>query len=172
MGDFLFLFRFERHGACALALFQNLFVAREDIVGQLRLLVAARLCLFLDAGYTAINGFEVFYLKLHVDNLLVAHGIDRTIDVYDIIIVEAAEDMDNRVRLADIRQELVAQTFALACPFHETGDINDFDRRRDDAFGMYQFGEAVQPFVGDGDDTHVRFDSTKRKVCGLRFRIG
>ena len=39
--------------------------------------------------------------------------------------------MENRIALADVREKLVAQAFALRRAFDETGDIGKLDRRTD-----------------------------------------
>ena len=48
--------------------------------------------------------------------------------------VEAAHDVHDRVRLADVREELVAQALALRRARHEAGDVDELDRRREDLF--------------------------------------
>ena len=68
--------------------------------------------------------------------------------------------------------EFVSQSFALACPFHQSRNIDDFDRRGDDTLRVHQLGELVQPFIGNGDDAHIRFDGAERKVCRLGFGVG
>ena len=45
----------------------------------------------------------------------------------DVGILEAADDMDDRVGLADVGEELVAESFALSRAFHEPADVDDLD---------------------------------------------
>ena len=89
----------------------------------------------------------------------------------DIIIVEATKNVDNGICFADVGQELVAQPFALGSALDESGDVHDFHRRRDDALRVNQFREPVEPFVGYGDNAHVRFDGAEREVGRLSLSV-
>ena len=79
--------------------------------------------------------------------------------------------MDDRVRIPDVAQKLIAQPFALAGTFYQTGNIHDFDGIRQYPLGLYQFGQFAEPLVRHGDHPDIRFDGTKREVCRLRLRI-
>ena len=48
----------------------------------------------------------------------------------DIVILKAADDMDDGVALSDICKKLVAETLALRSSLDETRDVNELDRRR------------------------------------------
>ena len=50
----------------------------------------------------------------------------------DVLVLEAADDLDDGVHFADVGQELVAEAFALARALDEAGDVDELDRRRDD----------------------------------------
>ena len=52
----------------------------------------------------------------------------------DVIIFEAADDLDDCVDFADVGEELVSETFAGACSSDETCDVNELDGCRDDTF--------------------------------------
>ena len=45
--------------------------------------------------------------------------------MYDIRIFEAADDVEDRVGLADVRQKLVAQSLSFRCAANEAGDVDD-----------------------------------------------
>ena len=81
----------------------------------------------------ALDGLEVTQLQLQVDDFLVAHGIYCSVNVGHVVVVEAAQHMDNGVSLTDIAQELVAQALATAGTLDQTGDIDDLDRGGHDA---------------------------------------
>ena len=89
----------------------------------------------------------------------------------DIVVVEAAEHVDDGVAVANIGEELVAETLAFGGAFDETGDVDNLDGGGYDggrAFNLDEFGEA---FVGDGDDADVGFDGAEREVGGLGFSV-
>ena len=82
----------------------------------------------------------------------------------DILIFEASQHVDDGISLADVAEKLVAQTFALACTFHQSGDVYNLAGGRHDASRMYYLGKFSESFVGHGDDAHVRFYCTKGEV--------
>ena len=59
-------------------------------------------------------------------------GSGAAVDVHDVLVVEAAHHVDDRVGLADVAEELVAEALALGGALHEAGDVDELDRRRDD----------------------------------------
>src|SRR5438445_401072 len=79
-------------------------------------------------------------------------------DVDDVLVLEAAHDLDDRVDLADVLEELVAEPLALGRALDEAGDVHELDRRRDDALGLRELRERLEPGVGDRDDADVRLD--------------
>jgi hypothetical protein len=72
----------------------------------------------------------------------------------------------SEIGFADMRQELVAQPFALARPRHQARNVDELDDGRDDAFGLHDRGELVQARVGQFDDADVRLDRAE----GIVFR--
>ena len=132
---------------------------------MLGLFVAACLGLFLHFGDATFDGFEVFDLEFGVDDFFIAHRVYLAIYMHDVVVVEAAQDMENCIGFADIGQEFVTQPFALAGTFHQAGDVDDFDGCRDHSLRMFNFRQFVQTLVGNGNYTNVRFDRTEREVC-------
>src|SRR6185312_17183519 len=80
--------------------------------------------------------------------------------------------MGNRVDLADVREELVAETFALGCTCNEPRNVDELDRGRHDLLRPRNRGELLEPRVGHCDDADVWIDRAKRIVfrCDLRAR--
>ena len=153
------------------ALEQGFAVGHEYFVFDLGIFIAADLCNFLHALNAVFNGFKVFQLQLGVNDFLVAHGVNATVYVYHVTVVEAAEHVDDGIGFADVTQELVAQPFAFRSAFHKSGDVDNFDRGGDDASGVYQFGQFGQSFIGHRNYAHVGFDGAKGKVCRLCLGI-
>ena len=171
MSNLLFVFRFESDGAGGFALFQCILVLNEYVISLFCSLVATGLSLFLYFLDAAFDGFQVFQLKFVVDDLFVSDGVYASVYMSHVVIVEAAEYMDDCVCFADIGEEFVSQPFAFACTFHQSGDVYDFYSRGDNPLGMYQFCQCVQTFVGNGDYAYIRFDCTEGEVCRLRFCV-
>ena len=88
----------------------------------------------------------------------------------DIVILEASQDMDDGVHLADVGVELVAEALAFRCPAHEAGNVDEGDARRDDLLRPGDRGDLLQPRVRDGDLSGVGFYGAEGIVGGLRRR--
>ena len=58
--------------------------------------------------------------------------VDVAGDVDDFGVMEAADHVQDRVGLADVREELVAQAFALAGAFDDAGDVDELHGGGDD----------------------------------------
>ena len=92
--------------------------------------------------------------------------------MYNIGILEAAKHVDDRVGLADIGEELVAQPLTLAGAAHEPGDVYDLHRRRDDALWVDDVGEGIEPLIRHGDRAEVGLNGAEGEVGRLRLGIG
>ena len=90
----------------------------------------------------------------------------------DVVVIEAAQHVQDSIRLTDVGQELIPQPFALARALHQTSDVDDLDGRGDDALGLDDLGQLRQALIGDGDDPDVGLDGAEGEVSGLRLRVG
>jgi hypothetical protein len=104
-------------------------------------------------------------LELVVDNLFVTHVVNRSVNVSDVVIVKATEYVQDSICLANVRKELVAETFALRCAFDQTCDVNDFDGSRNDRTRLAHLNKTCQSVVRHGDDAYVRLDCAEWEVC-------
>ena len=73
----------------------------------------------------------------------------------DIAILEAADDLDDRIDLADGREELVAETFALAGAADQAGNVYEFDLSLDFLRGLCNRGDLVEPSVRHSDPADI-----------------
>jgi hypothetical protein len=80
--------------------------------------------------------------------------------------------MNDNSDLANVREELVAQSLSLRRPLYEPGDVHEFHDGRYDLLRGNELGNALQPTIGHADNSDVRFDRTERIVGGLRRRGG
>src|SRR5207302_9708834 len=65
--------------------------------------------------------------ELARDDVVVAYGVDRSHHVHYVGVFEAADHVHDRVDLADVRQELVAEDFRLRGATHQSADVDDLD---------------------------------------------
>src|SRR3546814_8445137 len=80
-------------------------VCSSDLLG---LLVAAR-CLLLKGRDALFQAFEIGQQQLGLDRLGIGDRVDPVLDMLDVVILETAQDVDDRVNLTDVAEELVAQ---------------------------------------------------------------
>ncbi len=90
----------------------------------------------------------------------------------DVLVVVGADDVEDRVGLADVPEELVAEPLALAGTLHEPRDVVEGDRVRDDVARADHGGDLGEPLVLDRHDRDVRLDRGERVVGCLRPRPG
>jgi len=121
-------------------------------------------CLFnrgqIGQGEFGVNDFDVVqraHFARHVDNVVVG---------------KTAHHMDHRIGLADVGEELVAQSFALAGPCDETGDVHEFDNGVLDLLRFDDLGQGFQPRIRHFDDAHIGLDGAERIVLRRDTRFG
>ena len=78
-----------------------------------------------------LDGGEVGERQLGVDRLDVGDGIHLAGDMHDVVVLEAAHHVRDRIGLADVGEELVAEALALGRARDESGDVDELDRRRE-----------------------------------------
>ncbi|EGJ77201.1 putative GTP-dependent nucleic acid-binding protein EngD [Streptomyces sp. Tu6071] len=122
--------------------------------------------LLREAREDLLDRLEVGEDQLGVDRLDVVLRGDLAVDVHDVVVLEGADHLADRVRLADVREELVAQSLALARAAHDAGDVDEVHRRGEDTGRTEQLGELRQPGVRHAHDAHVRLDRREGVVRG------
>ena len=86
--------------------------------------------------------------------------------------VNDPDHLADRVGLADVAEELVAQPLALRGAADQPGDVDEPHGGRDDPRRVVQLGQLGEPRVGHPDDAHVRLDGRERVVGSQRARPG
>ncbi len=99
-------------------------------------------------------------------------GSHAALHVDDVVVVKAADHVDDGVRLPDVGQKLVAQALALGGALHQTGDVHELDDRRGLLLGLVNFRQLVQPGVGHRHHAHVGVDGAEGIVGRLRAGVG
>ena len=102
-----------------------------------------------------LHGAQIGQHQLGGDHLDVAHRIDRPGHVVHVVILETAHDLDDRVHLADVGEELITQPFPLARPLHQPGDIHKLNRGRHHLARVRKLAQPCQARVGHGHDALV-----------------
>ena len=125
-----------------------------------------------DAVEAALGLIEVGEDELGLDRLDVAQRVDAPLGVHDVGILVDAHDVDDRVGLADVGQELVAQPLAAVRARDQAGDVVEGDRVGHDLGRLDRGGDLVEAFVDDRDDGDVGLDRRERVVGRLRGHAG
>ena len=163
----------EKHldpGAGQLAAVQVLLERGEKVHLMLKLLITLQgLRGFF---HPALHHLQVRHHQLHVDDVDVPPGVRAALHVNDVLVVKAADHVDDGVGLPDVGQELVAQALALAGALHQSGDVHEFDDRRGLLIRLIHLRQLVQPVVGHGHHAHVGVDGAEGIVGALRAGVG
>lgn len=124
-------------------------------------------------GETCLNTLEIGEAKLGIYSLDVALGSGRGLVVaQDVAIFEGADDVDNGVAFADIRQEFVAEAFAGAGTLDESGDVGKFNGSGDNFVGVIHIRKHLQALIGHRHDTGVRLDGGERIIGRQNLTAG
>ena len=130
-------------------------------VGRLDLLAAQ---ILLQLRQRVLDGLQVGEDELGVDGVDVVGRIDLAVDVDDVVVFEGAYDLADRVGLADVGEELVAQAFAFGGALDDACDVDEGDGCRHDLLGVHELGEHRQTVVRQRHDAGVRLDGGERIV--------
>ena len=128
------------------------------------------LAFFSTDGDALLEALEVGEHQLGLDRLGVGQRIDAVLDVRDVVVLEAAQHVGDGVDLADVRQELVAEAFALGGAAHQARDVDEGEPRRDDLARLGDRRELVEPLIGHADLADVGLDGAEWIVGGLGRR--
>ncbi len=140
------------------ALFQHGHEALRFLVARTRGLLVALQRLF--------GGLQIGQGQFGFDDFDVGDRVDLAGDVDHVGIFEAAHDVNDGIGFADVREELVAQAFALARAGDQARDVDEFDGGGQDAFGLDDFGQLLQARIRHFDDADVGLDGAERIVLG------
>ena len=120
-----------------------------------------------DALQPALDLLEVRVQELGLDGGHVVERVDATGGMDHALVAVAAHDVQDRVGLADVAQEPVAQALAAVGVGHQAGDVVELDRVGSDLRGAHHLRHPVEPGVGHRDHRHVGLDGGERIVGGV-----
>ncbi len=124
-------------------------------------------CHFACFGNAPFQNFQIGKYQLQIDSFDIANRVDRAVHMYNVGVLKATHNMDNRVHLADVRKELIAQAFALACPAYKPRNVYKFNYSGRRLCGIIHFRKLCKPFVRYGNNAHIRVDGAEGIVSGL-----
>ena len=98
-----------------------------------------------------LGELDVLDAELIADDLQITDGVDITLDVDDLGIVKATDDLEDGVDGANVGQEGVAETSASRGTAGQTGDVVDGQVSRDLGLGLVLLAQPVEAGIGDDD---------------------
>ena len=104
--------------------------------------------------------------ELEFDGFDVADRVDVAVDVGDVVVFKATDDLDHGVNVADVGEEGVAHAFALGRAADDAGDVDQVQCGGHDLVGLDVLVDAVEPGVGHGHDADVGLDRGEGIVRG------
>ena len=90
----------------------------------------------------------------------------------DVVVLKATNDVQDRVHLADVSEELVAKAFALGRALNKSCDIDKLDDRRRVLLRVMHFRQEIQTAVRNGNNTDVGLNGAEGVVCRFCARVG
>ena len=134
-------------------LVERLLVAALDLAGQVRKPLLDRL--------------QIGQHQLGLDRGRIRDRVDTPLDMGDVVILETAQHMGDRIDLADIGQELVAQALALRGALHQPRDVDKGHPRRNHLARLGDGGQRLEPRIGDRDIADIGLDRAEGEIRGL-----
>lgn len=98
-----------------------------------------------------LNKLDILDAELLVDDGQITAGIDVTLNVDDLGIIEAANHLEDGIDSADVRQERVTQTGSGRGTAGETGNIVHGQVGGNLRLGLVVLAEPVEPLIGNDD---------------------
>jgi hypothetical protein len=102
--------------------------------------------------------------EFSLDSGDIGSGIGHPCDVNDVLRVEGTHHVAHGVDVANVGEELIAQPFTVAGPFHQAGNVNESDRGRNHFFAGEQFVEHAEARVRDRHHTGIGLDRCERII--------
>ncbi len=114
---------------------------------------------------------EVCEQQLGFDDLEIAHRIDPAVDVDDLLVREASNDMHECIGLPDVSEKLIAQPLPFARPTDQAGDVGKANRCQDRFLWLQDASEPGEPRIIDRGGAYVSIDRAERIVRCLRMGV-
>jgi hypothetical protein len=111
-----------------------------------------------------LDELDVLEAELLGNDVQVTERVDITLNVDDLGIVESADDLEDGIDGANVRQEGVSETGTSGRTAGETSDIVDGQVGRNARLGVVVFTQPVEALIGDEDARLFWVDGGIRKV--------
>ena len=124
--------------------------------------LATHASLLLLVLQSLLDELDIFQAKLFADDIKITGRVDITLDVNNLGIVEATNDLEDGIDGTDVGQERVAKTSASGRATGQTSNVVNRQVGRDAGLGVVLFREPVVTVIRNNDARLFRLD------CGVR----
>jgi len=118
--------------------------------------------------HALFKAFQIGQHQFGFDHFGIGQRINLVGNVLDVVVLKAAQDMDDRIHFADIAEELVTKPFALARAFDQSRNVDKAELGCDHLGAFGNGGNFVQTLVGHRDLAHIGLDRAEGIIGGLR----
>ena len=105
-----------------------------------------------------LEGFEIGIDEFDLEGRELIEGVRGPVDV---IVSKGTQDEDDRVDLADVAEETVAESLTLGRSLDQAGDVDELHRRRHDGSAVRHRRQRVEARVRDPRHADVGIDGRK-----------
>jgi hypothetical protein len=105
--------------------------------------------LLLQSFKSLVHKLNILDAQLLVDDGQITARVNITLDVNDLGIIEAANNLEDGIDGTNVRQERVTQTSAGGSTASQTGNIIDGQVSGNLGLGLVVVNEPVEPLIGD-----------------------
>jgi hypothetical protein len=121
--------------------------------------LSAALCLLAQALECLLNKLDILDPQLLADDGQITNGIDITLDVDDLSIVEAPDDLEDGIDSTNVGKESISQTSTSRGTAGQTGDIIHGQVGGNLRLGLVVFTKPVESLIRDDDTSLFGVDS-------------
>lgn len=111
-----------------------------------------------------LGELDVLNAELVADDFQITDGVDITLDVDNLGIVEAADDLEDGIDGANVRQEGVTKTSTSGGTTGQTSNVIDSEVSRNLGLGLVLLAEPVEALIGNDDTGLFGVDSSVGEV--------
>lgn len=102
---------------------------------------------------------DILESELLADDVKITGGVHVTLNVNDLGVIEATNNLEDGIDSANVRQKRVSKTSASGRTASETGNIVYGQIGGDNRLGLVLLNEPVEPFIGNDDTSFLGIDS-------------
>ena len=96
---------------------------------------------------SAVQHIQIGKNQFQIDGFNISCRVDAAVNVNNVDILKAADNVDNRIHFPNISEEFIAQTFALRSTLYQTSDVNKFEGCRGEFIRFIDFCQFIQTAI-------------------------